>query len=310
MPGMKRFVTYIYSYEDNHKGNNVGFAKIELRGDVFRLEIHLRGLFPSHTLCRICLIRIENGMITGFPIGRMELLNGTGDCSLGLSASNIADSGYSIRDMDGLLLFDEENRFFVSRWKEGEALIVDAAHFKEWNASDTQDVPAVTAAQDSSGLQNSASTQDSPDSRNYASAQDTLSATELPMHNFFPRYRLEDVWENLSTGRTVSTPFPEKSIECLKIELKDLRELPRRFWYLGNNSFLLHGFFNYRYLVLAKCPNGRWFLGIPGIYQHQERVMATIFGFPEFLPEWIPDAPENQEPVNRFGCWYRFLDEA
>ncbi len=344
MPGMKRFVTYIYSYEDNHKGNNVGFAKIELRGDVFRLEIHLRGLFPSHTLCRVCLIRIENGMITGFPIGRMELLNGTGDCSLGMSASNISDSGYSIRDMDGLLLFDEENRFFVSRWKEGEALIVDAAHFKEWSASDTQDVPAATAAQDSSGLQNSTSTQDSPGSRNYASsqnasspqnssavqnssaasqapaqnssatsqspAQDTLSATELPMHNFFPRYRLEDVWESLSTGRTVSTPFTEKNVECLKIELKDLRELPRRFWYLGNNSFLLHGFFNYRYLVLAKCPNGRWFLGIPGIYQNQERVMATIFGFPEFLSEWIPDAPENQEPINHFGCWYRFLDEA
>ena len=38
--------------------------------------------------------------------------------------------------------------------------------------------------------------------------------------------------------------------------------------------------------------------------------MATIFGFPEFVPEWIPDAPETAEPINRFGCWYRFLDEA
>lgn len=304
MPGMKRFVTYIYSYEDNRKGSNVGFAKIELRGDVFRLEIHLRRLLLSRSLCRIYLIRVENSTMIGFPVGKMEFANGTGDCSLGMSALKIAGSDYSIRDMDGLMLSDEENRFFVSRWKEGEALIVDSAHFKEWSLTAAQDIPDATAATDPSPASDDNAATDS------SQTQDTLSATELPMRNFFPRYRLTDVWETLSSAQTVSTPFPEKGIECLKIELKDLRELPRRFWYLGNNSFLLHGFFNYRYLVLAKCPNERYFLGIPGIYQNQERVMATIFGFPEFVPEWIPDAPETAEPINRFGCWYRFLDEA
>lgn len=96
-------------------------------------------------------------------------------------------------------------------------------------------------------------------------------------------------------------PFSEKNITCIKIELKDLRELPRKYWYLGNNSFLLHGFFNYRYLVIGKIEEdtqNRWFLGVPGIYQNQERVMAIIFGFPEFMPEQVE---------NRFGCWYRFL---
>ena len=108
MPGMKRFVTYIYSYEDNRKGSNVGFAKIELRGDVFRLEIHLRRLLLSRSLCRIYLIRVENSTMIGFPVGKMEFANGTGDCSLGMSALKIAGSDYSIRDMDGLMLSDEE----------------------------------------------------------------------------------------------------------------------------------------------------------------------------------------------------------
>ena len=72
-------------------------------------------------------------------------------------------------------------------------------------------------------------------------------------------------------------------MECVRIELKDLRELPRKYWYLGNNSFLLHGFFNYRYLVLGKLEEDKWFIGVPGIYQQQERVMAAIFGFPEFM---------------------------
>lgn len=29
MAGMKRFVTYIYAYEEEKKGSNVGFARIE-----------------------------------------------------------------------------------------------------------------------------------------------------------------------------------------------------------------------------------------------------------------------------------------
>ena len=130
-----------------------------------------------------------------------------------------------------------------------------------------------------------------------------LRATELPARNFFPQYRWKDIWEQFLKSHPASMPFSEKNITCIKIELKDIRELPRKYWYLGNNSFLLHGFFNYRYLVLGKIEEDnedKWFLGVPGIYQNQERVMAIIFGFPEFMPEQVE---------NRFGCWYRFIEE-
>lgn len=50
----------------------------------------------------------------------------------------------------------------------------------------------------------------------------------------------------------------------------------------------------------AEDNEDKWFLGVPGIYQNQERVMAIIFGFPEFMPEQVE---------NRFGCWYRFIEE-
>ena len=105
----------------------------------------------------------------------------------------------------------------------------------------------------------------------------------------------------------------EKEITCLRIELKDLRELPKKYWYLGNNSFLLHGFFNYRYIILGEIEDERWFIGVPGVYQHQERVMAAIFGFPEFLPQVTKvnekEMQKETEPFNRFGYWYHLLDE-
>ena len=45
MAGMKRFIAYIYGYENAKKAGNTGFARIELRGEECRLEIHLRSVW-------------------------------------------------------------------------------------------------------------------------------------------------------------------------------------------------------------------------------------------------------------------------
>ena len=55
MAGMKRFIAYIYGYENAKKAGNTGFARIELRGEECRLEIHLRSVYAAQTHCRfIC----------------------------------------------------------------------------------------------------------------------------------------------------------------------------------------------------------------------------------------------------------------
>lgn len=114
-------------------------------------------------------------------------------------------------------------------------------------------------------------------------------------------------WQFILENYPVLTPFEgEDDIRCVRLELKDLRILPKRHWYLGNNSFLLHGFFNYRYVILGAMGQGtdqRWFLGVPGVYQSQEKVMAAIFGFAEYKSEKIAEQKTNQ-----FGYWYRFLE--
>lgn len=116
-------------------------------------------------------------------------------------------------------------------------------------------------------------------------------------------------WQMMLETYPVLMPFEgEEEILCIRIELKELRLLPRRYWYLGNNSFLLHGFFNYRYLILGQMEvqgMKRWFLGVPGVFQNQEKVMAAIFGFPEFKAE-----KTAKQKTNQFGYWYRFMDES
>lgn len=104
-----------------------------------------------------------------------------------------------------------------------------------------------------------------------------------------------------------------------RIELNDIHKLPKRNWHLCNNSFLIHGFFNYHYLVLKKVSDHgitKMYLGVPGIYEKPERAMALLFGFSEFeeadrknpakqgnvSPKW-EDIPEGTH-----GYWFCLLD--
>ncbi len=95
----------------------------------------------------------------------------------------------------------------------------------------------------------------------------------------------------------------DNGCEILSIKPQDIGLLPREIWTYGNNSFLLHGYYNYRHLILAKLnnPSGspRYLLGVPGHYFSNEKYMASMFGFPHFvLAKKQPDAD------GRFGYWY------
>ena len=321
MAGMKRFITYIYAYENTKKAGNTGFARIDLRGEECRLEIHLRGVYAAQTHCKIYLFRKQGRGIEGSLIGEMDVRNGAGDFSVIMKTAHISTSLLSFFEMEGIFLCSEDGRIFMSRWTEGEPLTVDMEHFIEWKAEQTEEkiyaeenphAEENMYAEENMHVKENMHAEKKQQENKIQTAQfdresdNELRATELPARNFFPQYQWKDIWEQFLKSHPASMPFSEKNITCIKIELKDIRELPRKYWYLGNNSFLLHGFFNYRYLVLGKIEEDnednedKWFLGVPGIYQNQERVMAIIFGFPEFMPEQVE---------NRFGCWYRFIEE-
>ena len=91
--------------------------------------------------------------------------------------------------------------------------------------------------------------------------------------------------------------------EILSIKPQDIGLLPREVWVYGNNSFLLHGYYNYRHLILAKLnnPKGRprYLLGVPGHYFSNEKYMASMFGFPNFVL-----AKKQPEADGRYGYWY------
>ena len=114
----------------------------------------------------------------------------------------------------------------------------------------------------------------------------------------------EKLWQELRSSYPKIQPFEyESGCEILTIRPQDIGRLPRESWVYGNNSFLLHGYYNFRYIILFRLgdKNGRfrYMIGVPGHYYSSEKYMASMFGFPNFVLS-------KKQPPNdgRFGYWY------
>ncbi len=104
----------------------------------------------------------------------------------------------------------------------------------------------------------------------------------------------------------VFDPFSDGEIvECRQITPAELRILSRRDRGLMNNNFLRHGYYRYHYLLLGRRrDDGRYILGVPGVYDRQECLMAGMFGFPNFKAAKTQGKPS----MPRFGYWFRLID--
>lgn len=92
-----------------------------------------------------------------------------------------------------------------------------------------------------------------------------------------------------------------------KIQRQGLSRLPRREWRIANNSFLLHGFYNYHHLLYVE-EDGNVLIGVPGIFHEREQEAASAFGFPEFrrLTNNEIQLEENEKNTYEdFGYWCR-----
>ena len=118
----------------------------------------------------------------------------------------------------------------------------------------------------------------------------------------------ESLWNRLRAAYPKVTAFEcADGCEILVIKPQDIGLLPRENWVYVNNSFLLHGYYNYRYLILARLgkpgERGRYILGVPGHYGNNEKYMAAMFGFDRFVRS------TRQPPRDsRFGYWYTDLN--
>ncbi len=123
------------------------------------------------------------------------------------------------------------------------------------------------------------------------------------------QHRTADAVSQEACGQCERT---ERIPQCTKIQRNDLARLPRCEWKWANNSFLLHGYYNYHHLALLN-DGSRYLLGVPGIYHPQEAKAANVFGFTEFIPVQEVDIDLTDDERNsqeQFGYWCRQVKRA
>lgn len=101
------------------------------------------------------------------------------------------------------------------------------------------------------------------------------AGTEKPM---------EEKWRQLWAIYPHICPFQDER-EYISIRPADFVIFPEESYKMVNNSFLLHGYYNYHHLLLTRVERRGepcYYIGVPGNFFEKEKQVAIMFGFESF----------------------------
>lgn len=131
----ERMICYLYEYQDGHKGANVGYVKLEKRGEQCRVLIQMRRADLA-TLPQATLFQQENTGVLLIPIGTMRDNNGSMKGQYEGNVDNLAGTGLSLDDVHGVLVYVEEGHYFASTWNLEQ---IDARQLRWWQGDQHED---------------------------------------------------------------------------------------------------------------------------------------------------------------------------
>ena len=304
---MKRFIRYLYEYEGNQKKRNVGFVKVEQDGKETTISVHGKGLCGKsneNISCYLIKLDSEMGNILFVPAGEIQIgMISCGGCfcyteeliraGYGKTEQSVGQTCEKKDDICGLGLGDPKEAFYVALWNEemyGDLDIARAKVFQEFDSDKTAGESKSIKSIDEKEAE--VETQFGDDEETENLEQETVEESSEKKD-----LKKDDRDTDLQNFRR----------QIMKIQRGEISILPRCEWKLANNNFLLHGYYNYRHLVLIDEGN-QLKLGVPGIYHEREARAAATFGFPEFIAEAdvnVTLEPQERNENQQFGYWCR-----
>lgn len=295
---MKRFIRYLYEYEGNQKKRNVGFVKVEQDGKETTISVHGKGLCGKsneNISCYLIKLDSETGNILFVPAGEIQIgMISCGGCfcyteeliraGYGKTEQSVGQTCEKKDDICGLGLGDPKEAFYVALWNEEMYGDLDIA----------KAVVEVEKCEDTEKARTG--------EKLTAEVENVEKVEPQQVENQEQEDIAEVQRENDSTDKA-----EDSRRQIMKIQRGEISILPRCEWKLANNNFLLHGYYNYRHLVLID-EGDQLKLGVPGIYHEQEARAAATFGFPEFIAEADVNVmlePQERNENQQFGYWCR-----
>ena len=336
---MKRFIRYLYEYEGNQKKRNVGFVKVEQDGKETTISVHGKGLCGKsneNISCYLIKLDSEMGNILFVPAGEIQIgMISCGGCfcyteeligdGYGKKEQSVGQTCEKKDDICGLGLGDPKEAFYVALWNEemyGDLDIARAKVFQEFDSDktaeesksiksiDEKEAEVETQFGDDEETENLEEEQ--PEKKEQETVEESSEKKEQETVEEFPEKKEQETVEESSEKKDLKKDDRDTDLQnfrrqIMKIQRGEISILPRCEWKLANNNFLLHGYYNYRHLVLIDEGN-QLKLGVPGIYHEREARAAATFGFPEFIAEAdvnVTLEPQERNENQQFGYWCR-----
>ena len=333
---MKRFIRYLYEYEGNQKKRNVGFVKVEQDGKETTISVHGKGLCGKsneNISCYLIKLDSEMGNILFVPAGEIQIgMISCGGCfcyteeligaGYGKTEQSVGQTCEKKDDICGLGLGDPKEAFYVALWNEemyGDLDIARAKVFQEFDSDktagesksiDEKEAEVETQFGDDEETENLEEEQ--PEKKEQETVEESSEKKEQETVEELPEKKEQETVEESSEKKDLKKDDRDTDLQnfrrqIMKIQRGEISILPRCEWKLANNNFLLHGYYNYRHLVLIDEGN-QLKLGVPGIYHEREARAAATFGFPEFIAEAdvnVTLEPQERNENQQFGYWCR-----
>lgn len=337
----QRLVSYIYSYPEGVKGRNVGFAKALVHQGQFKLSISLRGVKTDSPEMFGIYMMVTDGGYGLIKLGECLVKVGQMEYSGVFNPDNINETGYGFKDICGLAVAREDARYdcMMSMWKD-EDVTPDMLVFSGMDAKKQVEAGIVIkermrqSEEKERGQQMSESVlaeslRSEPVSPELAESQtgvtaesvsDTATedikaagaAAKIPaetQHLQQKAHRADatqtDPFEKLFVRADYIDAFDDDYFyDCIEVSPEMLKCLNQNEIDIAGNSFLLHGYYNFRHILFGRVrdnlDNTKYFIGVPGMYCNRERYMASMFGFNNFKKSHRSDYANPY-----FGYWYQ-----
>ena len=337
----QRLVSYIYSYPEGVKGRNVGFAKALVHQGQFKLNISLRGVKTDSPEMFGIYMMVTDGGYRLIKLGECLVKVGQMEYSGVFNPDNINETGYGFKDICGLAVAREDARYdcMMSMWKD-EDVTPDMLVFSGMDAKKQVEAGIVIkermrqSEEKERGQQMSESVlaeslRSEPVSPELAESQtgvtaesvsDTATedikaagaAAKIPaetQHLQQKAHRADatqtDPFEKLFVRADYIDAFDDDYFyDCIEVSPEMLKCLNQNEIDIAGNSFLLHGYYNFRHILFGRVrdnlDNTKYFIGVPGMYCNRERYMASMFGFNNFKKSHRSDYANPY-----FGYWYQ-----
>lgn len=301
---MKRFICYLYEYQEGRRIRNIGFCKVEAGKEECAVSIHGKGWgVNSPKKLSLYLFWRENEKCLGVYQGELGNVSPALNYRLLYTPEDVGSKERYDR-VEGIILCGDAGSQYAAVWND-EAVDIsrmeeaggEAGEEDTGTVEEAESEPEEERMEEPSGVsydveeimpEETEETQEKEENAFYLDEEEEAEKEEEPS--------LAD--QECRTGCR---------FRCTKIQRQDLSRLIRREWQLANNSFLLHGYYNYHHLAFLQ-EGENLYLGVPGVYSEKERRAAQAFGFPGFVnyeEEMFGLQDGEKEDEADFGYWCR-----